>query len=81
MHFYSVEQMFPILSYSNYASLIGTMRHVVSMVANHVALSSVTVDKGDLFLFTREYGVQSIDVSMDNKMIPYPPLVEDRLCQ
>ena len=27
------------------------MRHVVSMVANHVALSNVTVDKGDLFLF------------------------------
>ena len=34
-----------------YAASIGVMRHVVSMVANHVALSEAPVEKGDLFLF------------------------------
>lgn len=34
-----------------YATSIGIMRHVVSMVANHVLLSGASVDSGNLFLF------------------------------
>ena len=37
--------------FATYASSVGVMRHVVSMVANHIVLSGVSIEKGDVFLF------------------------------
>jgi hypothetical protein len=42
---------FLVPHFAEYASSIGIMRHVISMVANHIAIGGAAIDKGDFFLF------------------------------